>query len=119
MSLVIPGEHLSPQYEITFDAVFNCLLDPIPKGALKCKSSIEWSVREFEDMGTRQHRSLDSGHGSVLGTVGGFEQVHRHVRAGSISRDRESAEPKYCARHDRPDAGCPVVDGSGSVPLFQ
>ena len=69
-------------------------------------------------MGTHQHRSLDSGHWGVLGTVGGFEQVHQHVRAGSLSRDRESAEPKYCARHDRPDAGCSVVDGSGSVPLF-
>jgi hypothetical protein len=116
---MIPGEHLSLQCAITYDAVFHCLLDPIAKGALKCKSSIEWSVREFEDMGTHKHRSLDSGHWSVLGTVGGFEQVHQHVRAGSLSRDRESAEPKYCARHDRPDAGCSVVDGSGSVPLFQ
>jgi len=116
---MIPGEHLSLPCAVTYDAVFNCLLDPIANGALKCKSSIAWSVREFEDMGTRQHRSLDSGHWSVLGTVDGFEQVHQHVHAGSLSRDRESAEPKYCARHDRPDAGCSVVDGSGSVPLFQ
>ena len=116
---MIQGEHLSLRCSITYDAVFACLLDPIAKGRLKCKSSIEWSVREFEDMGTHQHRSLDSGHWGVLGTVGGFDEVHQDVRAGSLSGDRESAEPKYWARHDRPDAGCSVVDGSGSVALFQ
>jgi|BogFormECP03_OM2_1039629.scaffolds.fasta_scaffold02657_2 hypothetical protein len=110
MSLVIPGERLSLQCAITYDAVFNCLLDPIAKGALKCKSIIEWSVREFDDMGTHKHRSLDSGHGSDLGTVGGFEQVHQHVRAGSHSRDCESAEPKYCARHDVPAKNTVLID---------
>jgi len=61
------------QSAITYDAVFNCLLDPIAKGGLKCKSSVEGSVREFEDMGTHQHRSLDSGHWGILRTVGGFD----------------------------------------------
>ena len=39
--------------------------------------------------------------------------------AGSLSCYRESAEQKYCTRHDGPDASCPVVDGSSSVPLFR
>jgi hypothetical protein len=71
---MIPGERLSR------------LLDPIAKGALRCKTRIEWSVRELEDMGTHQHRSLDSGHWRVLGTVGGFEQVHQRSRRKSFSR---------------------------------
>jgi hypothetical protein len=39
MILMIPGERLSR------------LLDPTAKGALRCKTRIEWSVRELEDMG--------------------------------------------------------------------
>ena len=72
---MIPGERHSLQGAISYDAVFNCLLDSIAKGALRCKTRIEWSVREFEDMGTHPHRSRDSGHWGVLGTVGGFESI--------------------------------------------
>jgi len=56
---MIPGERLSLQRAISYDAVFNCLLDLIAKGALRCKTRIEWSVHELEDMGTHQHRSLE------------------------------------------------------------
>lgn len=45
------------------------------------------------------HRSFGAGHWNVLRAMGGFEQVHQHVRAGSLSRDRESAEQKYGTRH--------------------
>jgi hypothetical protein len=81
--------------------------------------TLNGGVREFEDMGAHQYRSLGSGHWSVPRAMGGFDDVDRHVHAGSFSRDRRSAEPKYCTRHDRADAGCAVVDGSHSAHVFQ
>jgi hypothetical protein len=38
MILMIPGERLSLQRAISYDAAFNCLLDPMAKGALRCKT---------------------------------------------------------------------------------
>ena|SRR2546426_796074 len=74
---------------------------------------------DFEDMGAHQHRSLGFGLWTVLGAMAGFEQVHGHFRAGSLSRDRRPDEPKYGTRHDHSDAGCPVVDSSSPVHIVQ
>src|ERR1700691_3498782 len=91
----------------------------VANAGIKWRSSLEWSVYEFENMGSDQHSSFGPGRWNVLGTMARVEPVHAYIQAGSLSRYRGPHEPKYGIRHEHSDPGCTVVDSSGSVLLVQ
>jgi hypothetical protein len=100
----------------------SCQIDPHGKlnfaAALDWNRLFEWIAVDSKDPRAHQHCSLGVGYWSLLGAVGGFDQVNPHLSAGFLSCNHASIESEFGASYDHSDAGCAVVNCAGPALLI-